>query len=396
MNQGNLTTLFEKYLSGSLSEDEFKILWETLQQPEYKEKWAELAATIWEDNRYRQEADEETRQRILSKLQPVILESRDTVVPMRRNKSWWTVAAAAIILLGISAYWFLDAEDQKNTTNTSYAVPGGKIAPGSNKAMLTLSNGSKLELDSAADGLLANQGQAGIFKKKDGELVYRALNKEDKEVYYNTITTPRGGQYKVVLPDGTAVWLNAASSISYPVGFDANERNVTITGEVYFEVAKDKKRPFRVLVDNMTIEVLGTHFNVMAYSDEMGKTTLLEGAVRLSRNGKTTLLKPGQQAQVKNNGNIAVQGNINLEETVAWKDGLFLFSSADIGTIMRQAGRWYDVNIEYRGKCSKLFSGEISRSAELADLLAILEETDEVSFSVQDHTIIVIPKQQKR
>lgn len=391
MNEENLTILFEKYLSGTLSEQEFATLWETLQQPAYKEKWAELAATIWNDTRYQKPADEEIRLRILAKLQPVVQEN--TVVPLARKKQrWWSIAAAAIIVLGISTFWFLYGVDKTKPANISLAASKEKIVPGGNKAVLTLASGITVELDSAANGLLASQGQAEIIKKANGELVYNTVGRQTKEVYHNTITTPRGGQYKVVLPDGTAVWLNAASSISYPVGFDAKERKVTITGEVYFEVAKDKKRPFRVSVNDMTIEVLGTHFNVMAYDDEIGKTTLLEGAIQLSRGGNTTLLKPGQQAQVKDGGNVVVQSNVNLEETVAWKDGLFLFNSADIGTIMRQACRWYDAQAEYKGRCTKLFSGEISRSADLKDLLDILEETEEVKFSIEGNKITVIPK----
>ncbi|MFT3701241.1 MAG: FecR domain-containing protein [Agriterribacter sp.] len=392
MNHVDLTILIEKYRAGTLSEEEFSILWETLQQPENKEKWTDLAKAIWEDKANHHLADEDARHRILARLEPMMKQQVPEVITMHKRNYWWAVAASIIMLLGLGTYWYAAVYHQKQPAGSTQ-IAKANIVPGGNKAVLTLSNGSKLILDSAANGLLANQGNANIIKKQNGELVYDTVNKKSNETYYNTVTTPRGGQYKVTLPDGTAVWLNAESSITYPVGFDLKERKVQITGEVYFEVTKDKKRPFRVGVDDMTIEVLGTHFNVMAYKDETGKTTLLEGAIALSKQGQKTLLKPGQQAQVKESGNIAVVNNADLDEAVAWKNGQFSFTSADIGTIMRQAARWYDVKVEYKGKCAKLFSGNIPRTADLKDMLAIPEETGEVSFIIQDHTVIVIPKQ---
>jgi transmembrane sensor len=391
MNHVNLTMLFEKYLAGTLSEDEFKTLWETLQQPEHKEKWTDLASKIWQEKQYHHTTDEETQQRILEKLESFAEKAGTAVIPMRRKKHWWAVAASIIMLLGLATYWYATVYNQKKPVESTQ-IAEAKIVPGGNKAVLTLSNGSKVILDTAANGLLANQGKVNIIKKQNGELVYDAINKGSREMYYNTVTTPRGGQYKILLPDGTGVWLNAASSITYPVGFNANERRVSINGEVYFEVAKDKKRPFRVAVDDMTIEVLGTHFNVMAYNDEAGKTTLLEGSIELSKQGTKTLLKPGQQAQVKEGGGVAVVNGVDLEQTVAWKNGQFSFSSADIGTIMRQAARWYDIKVEFRGVCTTLFSGDIPRTAELKDMLSIPEETGKVSFIIQDHTVIVVPK----
>lgn len=391
MSQENLTILFEKYLSGTLTEEEFNALWQTLEQPEHNEKWTSLAAKIWQDKQFHQVADEETRKKIRSKLSPIVTEDQVPVVSLQSKRSWRAVAAAAVLLLGIGGYWFIQDAPQKTAPVISEGRPTNNIVPGANKAVLTLSNGHTVELDSAANGLLARQGQVEIIKRKSGEIVYNGAAQQALETTYNTITTPRGGQYKVTLPDGTEVWLNAASSITYPVGFAANERRVNITGEAYFEVAKDAKRPFRVSTGNAIVEVLGTHFNIMGYEDEVHKTTLLEGAVRITVGNKKTLLKPGQQASLYENRTIKLVNNADVEEVIAWKNGVFLFKSVDIETIMRQASRWYNVEVKYAKKCTASFSGDISRNADIMDFLAVMAETDKVKFDIEGHTILVTP-----
>ncbi|MBX3255141.1 MAG: FecR domain-containing protein [Chitinophagaceae bacterium] len=391
MTEQSLRILFEKYLSGSLTEAEFTTLWKTLQEPEHQEKWGELAETIWRNKQYHYAADEETRTKILSRLQPHISGSKETVVPINKKRTWWAVAAAAVLLLGISSYWIMQYTRQETENTVSRNASGNKIVPGTNKAILTLNSGVTVELDSAAEGVLAKQAGLDIIKNKKGELLYHGVVQSEKEVAYNTVTTPRGGQYKVILPDGTTVWLNAASSITYPVGFTGDERKVAITGEAYFEVAKDAVRPFRVGLKDMTIEVLGTHFNIMGYEDEINKTTLLEGAVSIILENKKTLLKPGQQASIDDARNVKVLDNADVDEAVAWKNGLFSFNSVNIETIMRQAARWYNVEVEFSKKCTVSFSGGITRSAAIEDFLAIMSETEKVKFDIRDHKIIVIP-----
>ena len=211
---------------------------------------------------------------------------------------------------------------------------------------------------------------------------------------YNTITTPKGGQYQVTLMDGTRVWLNAASSLHYPTVFKGSERSVQLTGEAYFEVAKNSKMPFRVTSNGQVTEVLGTHFNINSYPDEQGTTTtLLEGSVRIlnAKSDAAILLKPGQQSGSDASGKIKV-ANVNPEQFVAWKDGKFIFTNANIESIMRQVSRWYNVEIEYKGDASKeKFGGRTSRFTNVAELLEILELTDHVQFEIEGRRIIVMP-----
>jgi len=265
------------------------------------------------------------------------------------------------------------------------------IAPGSNKATLTLQDGSTINLNDAESGTLARQGNTQIVKSATGGIVYNGNAGTADKVLYNTMTTPRGGQYRLTLPDGTDVWLNSASSITYPTAFVGNERNVTVTGEAYFEVAKDKSKPFHVAAGNQNIEVLGTHFNVMAYADEEYiKTTLLEGSVKVREHGNTSLLKPGEQAVVGKNGGILVK-TANIDEAVAWKNGYFKFDRVDIKHIMRQVARWYDVDVLYEENMpDDEFVGKIGRGENITQVLHLLE-LEHVHFKIEGKKITVLP-----
>jgi ferric-dicitrate binding protein FerR (iron transport regulator) len=240
--------------------------------------------------------------------------------------------------------------------------------------------------------VLAQQGNTSVIKKNDGQLEYNSLDGKTGEVAYNILKTPMGGQYKITLPDGSKVWLNAASSLKYPVVFVGAERRVEITGEAYFEIAKDLNKPFKVQLNNMEVEVLGTHFNVNGYSDEEAiKTTLLEGKVKVLAAKEFKFLVPGQQAQLKSSGNISVTNDVSLEETVAWKDGNFQFENSDIKTVMRQLARWYEVDISYKGNINKHFIGSISRDVKLSQVLTMLQQTGEVKFKIEGKNLIVMP-----
>jgi ferric-dicitrate binding protein FerR (iron transport regulator) len=248
-------------------------------------------------------------------------------------------------------------------------------------------------LDSAANGMLATQGASQVIKQDNGQLAYTS----DKQAHtaallYNTLSTPRGGQYRLTLPDGTGVWLNAASSITYPTAFAAHERKVSVTGEAYFEVAKDKSKPFHVQVNDMEVTVLGTYFNINAYTDEADiKTTLLEGSVNISKGGDTKLLRPGQQAQAGNAAAIRVVDDVNTSQVVAWKNGLFDFKDADLKAVMRQLERWYDIEVEYKGAVSGYaFRGKLQRSLNLTQVLHILDEM-EVKYTLQGRVLTVKP-----
>ncbi|HWW40092.1 FecR family protein, partial [Pedobacter sp.] len=260
------------------------------------------------------------------------------------------------------------------------------------KAVLTLSDGKNIILDEAADGHIADQSGVTITKTKQGEIIY-AVNNHLTSKAVNQISTPKGGQYQIQLPDGTKVWLNSASSLRYPASFSGPERKVELSGEAYFEVTKNKNMPFKVLTRKQEITVLGTHFNVNGYEDEETiKTTLLEGSVKVKIMGSenSALLKPGEQSVYEKNGLNVV--NADLDEVIAWKNGYFLFQDEDIHAVMRKVARWYDIEVVYQGNLSrKHIGGSVSKSKDLSDVLMILKATDEVNFKIEGRRVTVMP-----
>jgi len=279
------------------------------------------------------------------------------------------------------------------------------VAPGGNKAILTLADGSKIVLDSAKSGQLAREANATITKTADGKIVYDADEKLGDRLLFNTMVTPRGGQYQLTLPDGSQVWLNAESSITYPTAFTGNERKVSVTGEAYFEVAKNKSKPFRVDIGDATIEVLGTHFNVNTYKEEPTKNiTLLEGSVRLtshfspltSHNSVHTLiLKPGQQGQLTDRG-LFLAANPDLDQVMAWKNGRFKFGAGmQIEEIFRQISRWYDVDITYEGKITGTIGGSLSRQVNISKVLELMQSTGTISYRIEGKRVVVSPPKNK-
>lgn len=306
-----------------------------------------------------------------------------------------SVAATIMIVLGTSIF-FLKPTKQVQTFNIN-----NDIKPGSDKATLTLSNGTKINLSDAKVGFLSNQSGIQVTKAADGTVIYKPIEtvnyKSSNEI--NTITTPNGGQYKIILPDGTKVWLNAASSLSYRTSLKENggERKVNISGEAYFEVAKDKKHPFIVITDKQRIEVLGTHFNVSAYNDErLVKTTLIEGSVKVAANKtnsngtKGVILKPNQESILSSNG-IKVN-NVEAIDAIAWKNGEFAFTAENLGSIMQKIARWYNVDVVFTDQSMgvKVFSGTISRFDQVNKVLQLLERTKEVKFQIEGRRITVM------
>ena len=307
--------------------------------------------------------------------------------------SWYKQAAAALIVLfiGLGTYYnFIATNDSETTVITTPVLAKKDLPPGGNRAILTLSNGSIVVLDSTGNGFVTQQSNTQIVKTAKGQLSYTALNQNSKVLVYNSVTTPRGGQYQLVLPDGTKVWLNASSSIHFPVAFVGKERKVTITGEAYFEVAKDKKKPFIVSSANMDIEVLGTHFNVSAYTEESNvKTTLLEGSVKINNKKSEVYLLPGQQSQLNGAGQFSVKNNIDLDKEIAWTKGKFQFNSNTIQEIMLQLSRWYDVEVIYQGKVSsETFSAIVKRSSNISQVLKLMEASG-VKFEIEGKKIYV-------
>jgi transmembrane sensor len=308
--------------------------------------------------------------------------TRNSLFQKRLYSSWQFLAGAAAVLL-IATYTIYLSGLPADTQQTA-AVEENDILPGGNRATLTLADGRKIDLNEARKGELAEEAGMKVSKTADGQLVYTLSESgpERDAPAYNTIETPYGGQYQINLPDGSRVWLNSASSLRYPVRFTGGAREVEISGEAYFEVAKQKGMPFRVKNARQTIEVLGTQFNVMAYPDEGSiNTTLLEGSVRIrsGRNDKT--LVPGQQARNGANGIDVL--SVDTEEVVAWKNGFFIFKSEDAHSILRQIARWYDVKIDIQGDISgKNFGGKISRSRNVSEVLEVLESTGSLKFEV--------------
>lgn len=317
---------------------------------------------------------------------------------IRTIRSWkfnWAIAASLILILslGVNLLFVTKRDNQVADIPAKNKTYKNDVAPGGDNAELTLANGTKIILDSASNGSLASQGITQI-KRQQGQLIYSVASNSGREaeVMYNTLTTPRGGQQKIILSDGTQVWLNAASSLHFPTAFTGKERKVEVTGEVYFEVAKNASQPFIVSVNNAEIRVLGTHFNVMSYNDEaVLTTTLLEGSVSFTYKNKSSLLKPGQQSQLTNDGQVKVISDVNTDQVVAWKNEFFDFEGADIEEVMRQLSRWYDVDITYHQKPDDLFFAEIPRNTKLSDVLKALALTGTVKFEIDGKRIVVMP-----
>ena len=262
------------------------------------------------------------------------------------------------------------------------------MAPGKEGAILTLGNGKTILLDAAGNGNIASQGAIAVVKKND-MVVYEGVD-HGPEIVYNTMSTPRRRQFSLVLSDGTKVWLNAASSITYPTAFTGKERKVSVSGEVYFEVAHRDDNPFIVEKGDVTVKVLGTHFNVNTYQDDHDiKITLLEGAVSVNNKTTSALIKPGQQARVADDHKIKVLKDINMEDVMAWKNGLFHFEGTRIESLMQQLARWYDIEVVYSKRTDELFYAEIPRNTNLSDVLKALELTGKVKFAIDGNKVIV-------
>lgn len=306
----------------------------------------------------------------------------------------WGWAAAVVVLFGLGAWFF----SQQNKSKPDAIIAGNTVLdvePGKNGAILTLADGSEMVLDSAGNGIITRQNGTTVALKSDG-LQYTPGERGTGEIQYNTISTSKGRQFKVVLPDGSKVWLNAASTLKFPVTFEGKERGVELSGEAYFEVAKNAAQPFKLKVPGkINIDVLGTAFNVNAYTNEKNSyTTLVEGSVRVSHTNKTDsriVLKPGDQLQSGDAG-MALTQQANVEKAIAWKNGLFNFEGVGLREMMRQLERWYNLDVVYEGNVPDVvFFGEMSRTLKLSDVLSGLERAD-VHFRLEEgHRLVVMP-----
>lgn len=317
----------------------------------------------------------------------------------RSARLWVKIAAAAsvVVVIGAGLVFYLGHDNKQAKQQTVGIRQSEDISPGKNTATLTLSDGRKVILSEANNGQLAEQAGVKISKTSDGQIRYDILpgyGNTSNKLVINTLSTANGETYRVILPDGTKVWLNAASSLKYPASFASlKERKVELAGEAYFEVHKDKTRPFIVDNGHQQVEVLGTHFNVNSYTDEpYTKTTLLEGTVRVSANTTQATLKPGQQSRLNKEQHTLSVAQADLEEAMAWKNGYFMFTNENIGSVMKKLARWYDVEVVYeRDVSTKAVWGTISRFRNVSQVLKMLEMTGVVKFKIEGRRIIVKP-----
>lgn len=381
--------LVERYISEQSAPEEIKKLCLLLEEPGYAAQLQglmdkQLADSTVTGNDYPKVVD-----RLKNMIEKEIVQEKKSarIFPLRRGWRWIGAAAVVIVMAGIGLILY----NTRNTDLVTGVVPvssTSEIKPGKDGAILTLSDGRTIILDSAANGLIAMQNGAEVVLQ-DGQLVYKAGTAAD--VVYNTMSTPKGRQFRIVLPDGTTAWLNAASSLHYPIAFTGRERNVEVTGEVYFEVAKSSK-PFRVKAnEDMEVAVLGTHFNINSYSNETSiNTTLLEGSVQIINGSHKAMLIPGQQAQVNGNQKIKVVNGVNLKKVMAWKNGVFDFNDASLQEVMHQLERWYDIEVVYeRGVPDIEFFGTMERNLSLDDVLKGLK-LSEVNLRMEGRKLIVV------
>lgn len=339
---------------------------------------------------------EAQRNRIYDRLMTNI-EERNEPAPTEKSvparARWWIRVAAAwvaVVSIGLLIYY----TGSKSVSLPETAVGSDILLPDDTQAILTLADGQTIVLHDSMDGILASQAGIAIRRTKDGSILYepQSMSVAEKEIPFNTFRTPKGYSHQLTLPDGTRVWLNTASSIHFPVIFNGNDRQVTLTGEAYFEVAHDASKPFRVAANGSMIHVLGTHFNVSAYSDEEHVVaTVLEGAVNVSRNGSNVELKPGEQAMVDSQTGRIRQSKIDVQSVMAWKNGYFRFDNEPIESIINQVSKWYDIEkVEYRGQFDDRFTGTFQRSKSITQLFRHLERIAPITFSVEGKEVVIM------
>jgi len=403
-NDTRLNALFQQYLNNSISPDGYQEFLSLLNTDSINDNLLSELKALWVQSAKSPVSfpNPEWDEKMNYLLQQLTRENIPQA-PVKKLSNWYKLKWAAAIILPIlmfGVYHFSKKSSFLSTNNKEIvAIPSQNkgLMPGGNKAMLLLADGTSVPLDDSSNGQIINQGNTKVIKLSGGQLVYTSSGSPVTEVLYNTISTPRGGQYQLTLADGTKVWLNSASSLRFPVVFQGLNREVEVSGEAYFEVEKNAKHPFKVTVhvankEPETVEVLGTHFNINAYEDESNlRTTLFEGSVQVHHSTGITRIKPGQQLQ-SGTGMATVVNNADLEEVTAWREGAFYFEDADIKHVMRQIARWYDIEVEYKGNISKHFEGSIPQNVNIMKVLNMLELTGEVKFNIVGRKVVVLPQ----
>ena len=395
MNNKRLQLLFLRYIEGTASEAERKELMQLLADPALEQETKELIDQYWTNWPAHLPSVPHDADHLFGEISRSVHAYENAQRPklLRLRSRQWMAAASVIILLGIAGWWWRNnSTGEKNDTITSIDSrnkPAEIPAPASSKAMLTLADGTTIVLDSAADGVLAQQGQLRVVKTADGQIRYEGGG---EEMLYHTLTNPRGSRVVgLTLTDGSKVWLNSESSLRYPAVFSGNTREVEITGEAYFEVAHDSRKPFLVRVNDVTTAVLGTSFNINAYAETSTiRVTLLDGAVRVMRNNQALQLAPGQQAAAGADG-ITLHRQVDIEQVMAWKNGYFSFKQADLQSVMAQVARWYDLQVVIEeGVAHITFSGDIDRDLTLNQVLSILAET-RINYRIEGNKLVILP-----
>lgn len=377
MTQEEFDLLYERCTTGKASLAEQQLF------EEYKDRF-DLSDIPWTAEMGDFQA---TQQRFLKDLDQRLRVSE----PKKLKMGHWAVAASIVMVMGIG-FALLKHFDEPRRVKP--ALTASIIAPGADKATLILADGKQVLLEDSGKDLIARNAYVTISKDQDNTLTYQSNSQsgEEDKALFNTLITPRGGQYTIVLADGTKVWLNADSKLVFPINFCGKERVVQLIGEAYFEVVKNKARPFKVITDQKTVEVLGTTFNVSAYRDEPYSTTLLSGAVKMKfGSGPVVLLSPGKQATLNSKQTFDISA-VNAEDAIAWKKGTFLFKNENIQRVMQKIARWYDVEVEYKGDVHrKKLGGSVSRYENLDELLKTIELTGKVQFKIEGRRVTVMP-----
>jgi ferric-dicitrate binding protein FerR (iron transport regulator) len=392
MKKAEITYLLEQYMQGRLTEHEAQALLEQTSQVNEEGMIAVLQEYLETESVGAIPVDPAVLERLV---QQILAVDKVEIRPRATRRRWmWIAAAACLLGAGVFGWytWRPKPPAIEATQPQAQRFRNDVSAPAGSRTVLTLGSGQQVNLDSLSKGSLGNQGAASVVKMDSGKLAYNVLNQTPAAIVYNTLTTGRGGQTSVVLADGTKVWLDASSSLRFPTAFGNGPRRVELTGQAYFEVVKNAGSPFCVEVGGMEVKALGTDFNIKAFTDEnIRVVTLLDGKVLVSRDNITADLSPGQQVRVSEQGGISRAAEVDIEEVMAWKNGYFVFHGVDMQSLLREAARWYDVDVENRRTDNPKFYGEVSRSTPLSDLLKAMELSGRVKFGIDGRKIIVLP-----
>lgn len=394
MQHERLEQLYLRWISGQETIAEAAELSRLLEDPSAEEYLLQMMEQPWAEVPDNTAFDQEKRQLLAQRIMKQYPPEKEIASVHFLRKTWFRYAAAVFLITGTATFFYLNNRPQQAITQVT-PIEKTDILPGGNKAMLTLADGSVIALDSAANGALANEAGIQVSKQGAGMLVYHTPqdNNEQsltaKKIAFNTMSTPKGGQYQIVLSDGTKVWLNAASSIHFPTFF-GKERAIEVTGECYLEIAPDKLKPFYVRTGLTQVQVLGTSFNVNAYPNESStRITLIEGSIKVITDDKPVLLKPGQQAVSTREGQTTIEQKATAAQILAWKNGLFNFENADLKTVMRELERWYDIDVKFtREPKAFAFQGKLHRNLRLSQILKVLKEMD-IHYTLEGRVLTI-------